>query len=293
MDILEVLENGIFLPNPKRGDDEEVLLINNYLAFLKKIIEILTVLPCIVISVPILLWYFGITHNKWPFSIFSEIVNLEISVGIQILVQIITLGGYYFNDILYFIFLSHANLHLTNLQNCIKNVIKRSILDYLKENKSCSLCDFEKIEWKYLRRRLKEIIEYHKAIYEVTKEIDNAFNISQFVHFLSISVVTCFVLYDLSVVSEINGVLWMDILFILFLLSEVTAFCFFANEITTLSFEVGHCCSNLDFVGTDIRFQKSLLAIIRRSQNPIVFTAGKIIPLTMATALGVRGVAIF
>lgn len=46
-------------------------------------------------------------------------------------------------------------------------------------------------------------------------------------------------------------------------------------------------CYDLDFVGSDVRFQKSLQLIMLRSQKPTLITGAKIFGLTLGTFVSV------
>lgn len=65
-------------------------------------------------------------------------------------------------------------------------------------------------------------------------------------------------------------------------------YCYWGNQVRLESEKVAIACSQVDFVGTDVQFQKSLCLIIRRCQKPIVLTAGKFTTLSLQTYVWVN-----
>ena len=64
---------------------------------------------------------------------------------------------------------------------------------------------------------------------------------------------------------------------------QVFLYCFWGNEVAMQSQEIAMACWNANFIGTDVRFQKNLVFVIRAGQKPIILTAGKFVPLSLAT----------
>lgn len=69
---------------------------------------------------------------------------------------------------------------------------------------------------------------------------------------------------------------------------QVLNFCYWGNEVTLNSLAVADACNEVDYVGTDLRFQKGLALIIQRSQRPVELTAGKFAVLSLNTFVSVR-----
>lgn len=58
-------------------------------------------------------------------------------------------------------------------------------------------------------------------------------------------------------------------------------YCYWGNEVALESQAVAKACYDVDFVGTDIQFQKGLALIIKRSHKPVNMTAGKFTKLSL------------
>lgn len=71
------------------------------------------------------------------------------------------------------------------------------------------------------------------------------------------------------------------------IICEISLICYWGNEISLESQNVIHACYDVNFFGSDVRFQKALFLIMERSKRPITLTAGKFSPLTLGTFLWV------
>lgn len=78
-----------------------------------------------------------------------------------------------------------------------------------------------------------------------------------------------------------------DIFIALAVLSQVFTIGYYASKVITESELIGNACFEIDFTGTDIRFQKGWSMVIQRSQKPITFTLGKFTQLSVTVPLSV------
>lgn len=68
----------------------------------------------------------------------------------------------------------------------------------------------------------------------------------------------------------------------LFLLCTLLFFlCYWATELTLAGFSIAHAVYSLDFIETDLKFQKSLLLIMIRSHKPVRVTVGRFVHLSV------------
>lgn len=68
---------------------------------------------------------------------------------------------------------------------------------------------------------------------------------------------------------------------------QIFAVSFYGDKVAQESLKVSRVCYEIDFIGTDSRFQKSLLLIIWNCQQPVQFTIGKLGVLSLDTFVGV------
>lgn len=64
---------------------------------------------------------------------------------------------------------------------------------------------------------------------------------------------------------------------------QVGLFSYWGEQVIQESQKVGLAAYESNFPGTDLRFQKAVALIIRRSQTPTVITAGKFTDIGMPT----------
>ncbi|KAK4886433.1 hypothetical protein RN001_002704 [Aquatica leii] len=62
-------------------------------------------------------------------------------------------------------------------------------------------------------------------------------------------------------------------------------YCYYGEELTHRSREISHVAYEVDFVGTDLRFQKSLIMLIRQEQKSLKIKAGSMIEGSMTVVV--------
>lgn len=72
------------------------------------------------------------------------------------------------------------------------------------------------------------------------------------------------------------------------LIVQLYIMCYWANQILIESKRVAEACYHTNFVGKDVRFQKSLVLIMLRSQKPVQLTIGKFVVLDVQVFVWVR-----
>ncbi|KAK4885512.1 hypothetical protein RN001_001783 [Aquatica leii] len=284
--VFDTFESGLFLPDFNRGGVKEIELIKNWIAYLNKVCLLTAPISTITTISGFTFWIFS-GYSKLPFGFFFEVINVEVTVLIQTLSYFILGTGYIITDVVIFVVLGHLKLHLLNLQHCIKNLISNSINDTYVHNNHVPYINEQTVEWKYLKTRLKEVIVYHSAILDVSKLIDNTFCISHLVKFICLSFLLCLIIYGISTVSASDTFFWFLCSYAITLIVLLNAVNYYGNEITIESQNIAKACYNVEFVGTDIKFQKSLLLMMQKSQIPISMTVGKFALLSITTSLTV------
>ncbi|KAF5274119.1 hypothetical protein FQR65_LT04517 [Abscondita terminalis] len=286
MKVFETLENGIFLPDSDRGGIEEKHLINTWIAYLNKICLLVSPIVGILATCSYMAWKFT-KYLQLPFGIFVNIINVDVTAFIQFIWFGVVSSGYLYTDLLFFIVLSHIKLHLTNLQACIKKLLQNSANDCLMDTDSNEKNGEHNVEWKYVQKRLKQVVCYHTAILDVSKLIDEAFHMCSLVKFFTISYCLCLLIYNMSQVSIKEEIFWILFFYSLALTVSTNIIYYYGNDIILESQNIADCCYNIEFVGTSIKLQKALLLMIQRSQRPIVITVGKFAPISIATSIAV------
>ncbi|KAF2880208.1 hypothetical protein ILUMI_25967 [Ignelater luminosus] len=163
------------------------------------------------------------------------------------------------------------------LQNFLKQMVEVSH-KRIVENKC--LPSPEKVEidtsiipCKYLEETLKTAVSYHVAILDIASEIEATFSELLLLAFLVTLAVLCISVYQLAMattlVSTVRHVFEVTVGVL-----QVAVYCYWGEQVTQESQTVGFYAYNANFTGSDLKFQRALTLIIRRSQTPTVITAG-------------------
>ncbi|KAF5307174.1 hypothetical protein FQR65_LT00690 [Abscondita terminalis] len=280
----ETLENGIFLLNDNKGGTEESYSLYDLVTYLNKLCLLASPAMVIIGTFSYLVWKFT-KYQHLPFGLFVEIINVEVTAIVQCIWFSVLGTGYLVPDMVFFIISSHIKFHLTNLQTCIENLLKNSVNDYLKNAHSNEINDENIVHWKYFQKRTKKVVSYHNAILDVSKLVEEAFHLCYLVKFICLSFCLCLVIHGMSKISIVDGLFWLLSSYLIILIIQMNIVNYYGNKIITDSEGIANCCYNIEFVGTNIKLQKSLLLMIQRSQRPITMTVGKFAPLSIATSI--------
>ncbi|GJQ74197.1 hypothetical protein Trydic_g19108 [Trypoxylus dichotomus] len=147
--------------------------------------------------------------------------------------------------------------------------------------------DASKIPKSVLSAKMKYAIVYHHALIELVEKFEDLFNVLILIEVSGNTLVICFGMYMSTVKIDINSRTTREITFTFAILTQVYFYCYYGNEITLAAESVAAACYDVNFVGTDLSFQKSLLLIICRSQRPMALTIGKFATLNIGTFISI------
>ncbi|KAK5640970.1 hypothetical protein RI129_009517 [Pyrocoelia pectoralis] len=139
--------------------------------------------------------------------------------------------------------------------------------------------------WKRLNYHVQNAVRYHVRILSIVKEAQVIFHLPLLLMFAITLYLLCLQVYRASSLPI------SDVRVVVIVIEAATAFfpilmvCYYGEELGFNSQEVGNAAYQLDFVGTDTRFQKSLIMIIRQSQSTNRIKAGGMIELSMETTV--------
>ncbi|KAF5273049.1 hypothetical protein FQR65_LT04791 [Abscondita terminalis] len=139
------------------------------------------------------------------------------------------------------------------------------------------------ISWEFLQKEIKKCVLYHISITNILKEFEEIFSYGIFFIFLSIQSMICIDTYRASILSVQD--LRTYRIFVEIMAVSIGLFLInMAGE--KMTYECGKICNaiyEINFLGTDIRFQKSLIVIMRQSQRPVRIKAGKFIDISLVS----------
>ncbi|KAF5296986.1 hypothetical protein FQR65_LT10138 [Abscondita terminalis] len=136
-----------------------------------------------------------------------------------------------------------------------------------------------------VENNLKDCLHQLTSIMEITKKFEKMFSFFFLIDFVGLSIIiaSCLV-YSFMINSyNLKSAQMLTIVFAAVATEFFTTY--WGSELVKQYLEIGHCCYEIDFVGTDIRFQKSLRFMTEQTQRPVQFSVGGFSPLTMRTFL--------
>ncbi|KAK4878709.1 hypothetical protein RN001_011215 [Aquatica leii] len=141
----------------------------------------------------------------------------------------------------------------------------------------------KKTTWNYLQNQMKDFVSYHIHVSKVVDEVTEIFSEVILCTFIGIVTVICLNVYRASMLplQNINA-------FRILLEAIIGSFCTIlicnaGENLTQEGQRLSEFAYDVDFVGTDLRFQTCLMIIMRKSQQPIRLKAGKLIDISLVT----------
>ncbi|KAF2879493.1 hypothetical protein ILUMI_26688 [Ignelater luminosus] len=158
-------------------------------------------------------------------------------------------------------------------QEIIRNTFKHlGTID--KNDKAVSVTDSSK-EWSILQKAIKKSVIHHLCLIDLASNIEEVCSVLLLIGVISGLSITTFSLYYASVLPLLDIGALQSYFEVLAIIGPLFVLCYCGTELSKSSEYIANICYKIDFIGTDIRFQKSLLLIMIRSQKPIRITVGK------------------
>ncbi|KAF2896695.1 hypothetical protein ILUMI_09482, partial [Ignelater luminosus] len=173
--------------------------------------------------------------------------------------------------------LVHVSYQFKILQNFLEQMVEVSYKNMIEVK--CHLHDHEEetdnatISSRYLHEIIKRAVSYHVAILDVAFDIETTFSELLLMSFLVTLALVCISVFHMAMATNLMATLrYLSEASIAVL--QVAIYCYWGEQVNRESQLVGFFAYNSNFPGTDLRFQRALAFIIRRSQTPTVITAG-------------------
>ncbi|XP_031349468.1 odorant receptor 67a-like [Photinus pyralis] len=229
------------------------------------------------IPLMVVLWFIFGQHSDMPFNTLPAWLinyNYWLSLLLQVTVCSAICQEYVVLGATKICFLLQLRMHFKHLKSNVQN-----ILEVTEAN--------EEIPWTYLQKKLKHLIDYHFSIIKIAEQVETLFNKCVLTGFIVLSVFICISMYAILSNPLFGPDFWRFIFYIFMTFMPFFADCFFSQQVITESEELFSSYCAIDFVGTDLRFQKALLVLLGQGQRTIGFTIGKFAPLSIITIVTV------
>ncbi|XP_011883540.1 PREDICTED: putative odorant receptor 71a [Vollenhovia emeryi] len=166
----------------------------------------------------------------------------------------------------------------------------RTLPDSLREARKCSASkdDFKAREQQLVR----ELVHHHRYVYRFAERVNSVFTLMIFVQFTISSTVLCLSIYKMLTKNLLSLEFAWSSSYLGCMLMQIYLYCWFGNEVTLKSTEIGSAVYEMDWPMLPVDLMKSLLVIITRSKRPITITSGYIVTLSNESFMKVRMIAV-
>ncbi|KAM7361891.1 odorant receptor 85c-like isoform 2-T2 [Cochliomyia hominivorax] len=129
---------------------------------------------------------------------------------------------------------------------------------------------------------LKRIVRYHSYLLQLSEQLNHVFGLPLLLNFISSSFVICFVGFQITVGASAETVLKL-VLFLFSSIAQVYMICHYGQELIDVSSNVAHSVFDQNWSKSDIRYQKMLILIMKRSQKPVQLKATTFVHISRGT----------
>ncbi|XP_072746701.1 putative odorant receptor 92a [Anoplolepis gracilipes] len=130
------------------------------------------------------------------------------------------------------------------------------------------------------QKLVRELVHHHRYVYRFAERINTVFTLMILVQFSISSTVLCLSIYKMSKKSLLSFEFAWSLSYLGCMLMQIYLYCWFGNEVTLKSTEVGNAVYEMDWSTLSVDLMKTLLLIITRSKKPIIITSGYIVTLS-------------
>ncbi|PSN45085.1 Odorant receptor 98 [Blattella germanica] len=211
------------------------------------------------------------TYSWYPFDCYSS-PAYEITNFVQVIQALMAICSMYAFIGVYALHLEIACTQLDKLTSSLLAI----------RQTSDSQEDFKAIE-----QELNRSIVHHQQILEYMQALENAMNFSICTIFLFLMATLCIISFSavkvLNDPVELEQVIHLNIVFTIYLF----ILCGFGTLLTNKAQYIAEAAYGVDWVGTPLSIQSSILIIITQSNKEFTLTAGKFVPVSNKTMLSI------
>ncbi|XP_029669165.1 putative odorant receptor 71a [Formica exsecta] len=135
---------------------------------------------------------------------------------------------------------------------------------------------------------IRDLIYHHLYIYKFAYMVNAAFTVMMFIQFSLISLVLCMSVYRLSTMTSLFTLDFAYMFsYLCSMLMQIFLYCWYGNEVTLKSIDVGTAIYEMDWTRLRIRVMKDLMIIIIRAGNPVKMSSGYVVTLNIESFMNI------
>ncbi|KAF2895754.1 hypothetical protein ILUMI_10422 [Ignelater luminosus] len=199
--------------------------------------------------------------------------NFEIGWAHHVIGVSVAATTFVMSDVLIATITINITLQFKILQKILRDTFKHLGIND-RDDETVSVTDSSK-KWKTLRTEIKKIVIHHLSLIDLVGNLEAVSSVLLLIGVISGLSITSFSLYYASVLPLLDFTALQSYFEVLATIVPLFVVCYCGNELSKSSEYIANMCYKINFIGTDIKFQKSLLLIMMRSQKPVRLTIGK------------------
>ncbi|KAF3054264.1 Odorant receptor 040 [Nylanderia fulva] len=135
---------------------------------------------------------------------------------------------------------------------------------------------------------IRDLIYHHIYIYKFARMVNAVFTVIMFVQFSLISLVLCMSVYTLSTMTSLFNLDFAYIFsYLCSMLTQIFLYCWYGNELTLKSTDVGTAIYEMDWTTLRVRVMKDLMIIMVRAGKPVKMSSGYLVTLTTESFMNI------
>ncbi|KAF5294997.1 hypothetical protein FQA39_LY13307 [Lamprigera yunnana] len=213
--------------------------------------------------------------SKWilpisDFSLFntSYSPNFEIAWLYHCIGPTMTASGFCITDFL----IASLIIDVTMQYKILRGNIKKHFIVIAGIEENNELSNDEK--YQYLKKIIEGIVTQHLSIINITNDLNEMCSGLLLIAVTASMGIMAFSSYYASVLPMLSTAAFLSYFEVSAVASTLFLMCYFGTHLSIATENIASTLYKMDFVGLDIRFQKSLMLIIMRSQKPCWLTIG-------------------
>ncbi|XP_043473271.1 odorant receptor 67a-like isoform X2 [Leptopilina heterotoma] len=130
---------------------------------------------------------------------------------------------------------------------------------------------------------LNEWIQHHESLYRIKDDLNNIYNFVFSLQIIFTTLVSCVMTVQLTTVKIITMKFWSAVMILSAILIQISIMCVSGDLAIEKSRNISTAIFKIDWISLTRSTKLSLVQIILRTNKPIEFTAGRIVPLSIDT----------
>ncbi|XP_029669126.1 odorant receptor 67a-like isoform X2 [Formica exsecta] len=136
---------------------------------------------------------------------------------------------------------------------------------------------------------IRDLIYHHLYIYKFAHTINAVFTVMMFIQFSIISLVLCMSVYRLSTMTSLFTLEFAHIFsYLCSMLMQIFLYCWYGNEVTLKSIDVGTAIYEMDWTTLRVRVMKDLMIIMIRAGKPVKMSSGYLVTLSTESFMNLQ-----